>query len=281
MNANDPVELARHLDRVRRRITPCRAGTRVAGLANGWIAAQPTGSLAEYPSMSHDRVFWLAPAKSLSQGDVDEARAAARELGRPGMHIWLAPWAWNEGVEAMLAAAGAKPAPWVEYIALTREARAFVPERPSPFTVRAIDSADEAEVMRVLRGCDSWYCSGAADTALRMAQARACEIHAAFDGDKTVALGMLALDGDWAYLFAAGTAPEARRRGAQTALIASRVERAAAGGAKWCSCETNTTVATSLKNLARCGFGPVIVWRVYRWEFGAEGEGRARKQADA
>lgn len=237
----------------------------MAELSSGWIGAQREGPLAEYPSQSQDRIFWLAPSSVLTKADLDEALAAARRLDRPGMYIWLAPWAWNEEVEAMLTSAGAALCPWVEHLALARAAGACTVERLAPFEVRAMSSADGDEVMEIVRRCEPWYSLTAVRTVEEMLRLGGFEFHAALEGGEPAALGLMALDGDWAYLFAAATAPEARRRGAQTALIASRVERAAALGSKWCSCETNTAVATSLNNLHRVGFADAISWRVYRW----------------
>lgn len=237
----------------------------MAELAGGWIGAQPAGPLAEYPSQSQDRIFWLARTSVLTKADLDEAFAAARGLGRQGMYIWLAPWAWNDDVEAMLTSAGAALCPWVDHIALARPAGACMVARTAPFEVRAMGSADGDEVMSIVRRCEAWYSLTAVKTVEEMLRRGGFEFHAALEGGEPVAVGLMAMDGDWAYLFAAATAPEARRRGAQTALIASRIDRAAALGAKWCSCETNTAVATSLNNLHRLGFADAIRWRVYRW----------------
>ncbi len=68
-------------------------------------------------------------------------------------------------------------------------------------------------------------------------------------------------DGEaWAHLGWAGTSPAFRRRGAQSALIAARVSRAAELGATWCTSETINApgMDTSYRNLQRCGFTPVI-----------------------
>lgn len=114
--------------------------------------------------------------------------------------------------------------------------------------------------------CEHWYGKPGIATALRMLETGSVEVHMAFDGPQPVALGMLTLDGDWAYLSAAATDPAHRARGAQSALIRSRLRSAAARGVSWCSCETNTAVPISYRNLKRCGFNEAIAWHVYRWD---------------
>jgi GNAT superfamily N-acetyltransferase len=267
--ARHVLELANHIDRVRRRHIDFRDGVVVREFAGGWLSAEPGAKLAEFPSASGDRVYWLTARAPLSQADVDAAQEAARAVGRP-MFIWLAPWAWSPAVEAMLNRAGAEPWPYVEYIALVRPAGDCVPARASDLRVAPIGAAYAAPVLADVR---SWYGDTGVEAARRMIDRaeRDIELHAAFDGERPVAVAMLTIDGAWAYLGAAGTDPACRGSGAQTALICSRVQHAARLGARWCVSETNTVVGTSLRNLRRCGFQDTILWRVYWW--GVAGEG--------
>lgn len=152
----------------------------------------------------------------------------------------------------------------MEYVALARAAGACAPDgRASGFETRVVRDEEAAAVLETVR---PWYGEAITTISLRTVQRPEIELHAAFEGDHPIAVSMLARFGEWAYLGAAGTDPAHRGRGAQTALIRARLASAAERGASWCSCETNTAVPISLRNLQRCGFEDVIRWRVYRWD---------------
>ena len=260
-------ELAHHIDRVRRRTTPRRSGVVLAEIPGGWMSAKPAAAPGEVPSLSTNRVYWMDREAPIGEPEIAGARAEARRLGLTRLYLWLPPWAWNEGVERSLNTAGAERWPDLEYIALAREAAEVESGGPPALDVRSL-GADEIE--RRIAGTSPWYSEEGVTAATRLVRDGISEMHAALEGDQVVALSALTMDGDWAYLSAAGTDPAHRGRGAQTAMIAARVKRAAELGAKWCACETNTAVPISLRNLRRCGFEERIFWRVYVWNIGRQ-----------
>jgi GNAT superfamily N-acetyltransferase len=67
------------------------------------------------------------------------------------------------------------------------------------------------------------------------------------------------------YLMAARTAETHRKRGAQQALIAKRVERAEQIGCSILVSETLTMLEHSLRNLQRAGFQEIYDKEVYEW----------------
>ncbi|WP_051798865.1 GNAT family N-acetyltransferase [Catenuloplanes japonicus] len=81
---------------------------------------------------------------------------------------------------------------------------------------------------------------------------------AAWDGDEIVAVGLVFADRDAAVLKGGVTLPSHRGRGAQSALIAARIEAAREAGCRWVVSETSQPAAgehhTSLSNLERAGF---------------------------
>ncbi|MBB6567744.1 GNAT family N-acetyltransferase [Kribbella sandramycini] len=81
---------------------------------------------------------------------------------------------------------------------------------------------------------------------------------AAFEGDRMVAAAGLLIRGGIAEMTGASTLPGYRRQGAQSALLAARIQKAAAGGASLLSAETTKTEegsrSISLNNLLRAGF---------------------------
>ena len=93
---------------------------------------------------------------------------------------------------------------------------------------------------------------------------------AAWDGDRLVSGGLLHVKDGRAAFCGVATLPEARNRGAQSALFVARAEAARAAGARVLSAETwrpgAGQVNPSLNNMRRAGFEPVYdrtnwVWR--------------------
>jgi Acetyltransferase (GNAT) domain len=85
----------------------------------------------------------------------------------------------------------------------------------------------------------------------------------AFDGDRPAATGALFATGSVGWLGAAGTLPEFRRRGAQGALLAARIEAGVAAGCERLVTETGEPIegkpGNSYRNLVRAGFEPLYV----------------------
>jgi GNAT superfamily N-acetyltransferase len=80
----------------------------------------------------------------------------------------------------------------------------------------------------------------------------------AWEGDEPAAAAGLFVDGGVAWFGGAATRPAFRRRGAQTALLAARIERARAAGARRLCTETGERVPEraeqSYRNILRAGF---------------------------
>jgi len=262
------LELADHIDRVRRLAAPSRAGLVTQELPGGWLSARPGFPVGEYPSSSLFRVYWLTLRSKLTQDQIAAAVAEFRELNCEKFYAWLAPWAWDESVETALNAAGFRHVHWIQYIAFARESGDSSAAKPTEFKARRIQFSDAAAFFPQIA---SWYGDDSATSAARMATDKVEEAFGAFLGEKPVGIGLLTMDDTapgWGYLGAAGTDPVFRGRGAQTALIGARIRRVAELGARWCTVETNTAVDISLRNLQRCGFVPRISWRVYEWNLG-------------
>jgi GNAT superfamily N-acetyltransferase len=87
----------------------------------------------------------------------------------------------------------------------------------------------------------------------------------AFDGQRPVAIATLCIFEDLGYLMAAATAESHRKRGAQQALIAKRIERAERLGCSMVVSETLYMIEHSYRNLQRAGFEEVYEKEVYEW----------------
>lgn len=260
------IDIITHLGRVWRRGAEIRDSIVVRDCPPGWIRHAPGQAPGEVPSSAATRVLWTDPSVPLTRCDVMAARDALRALGVRRAFAWLSPLAWNDGVDVLLAEAGATRWPHVEYPILVRAASPLRTERGRDFTIRRIVATEAAGVLERLA---AQYPPDSVAAAVQAIERGFAEFYGAFVGDLPVALSALIPDGAYAYLGWMGTLSEFRGRGAQAALIAARVGRAAELGARWCVSETNTVAATSLRNLRRHGFGVAMNWHVYSWESGS------------
>jgi GNAT superfamily N-acetyltransferase len=87
----------------------------------------------------------------------------------------------------------------------------------------------------------------------------------AFDGPRPVAIAALGIFENLGYLMAAATAESDRKRGAQQALIAKRIERAEQQGCSTLVSETLYMLEHSYRNLQRAGFVEAYEKEVYEW----------------
>ncbi|MCP2264173.1 GNAT family N-acetyltransferase [Promicromonospora thailandica] len=96
-----------------------------------------------------------------------------------------------------------------------------------------------------------------------------CQLFAAWDGDTIVAGGALFLHGTTASLHSGATAPSHRGRGAQSALVAARIEAARAAGARWVVSETGKAAPgernPSTENMRRAGVRVAYARPNWRW----------------
>ena len=87
----------------------------------------------------------------------------------------------------------------------------------------------------------------------------------AFDGPRPVAVGALAVFERMGHLTAAATCERDRMRGAQSALIAARIDKARALGCTVLTVETLSMLKHSMRNLWRAGFRVTYEKEIYEW----------------
>jgi hypothetical protein len=261
----DPSFLSRvahAVDRSRRLSISCRVEQQIADVPRGWMCWEPGHSGGDVPSASPNRVHWFTAQSPLTREELGGTLGAIRARDLRRVYFMLNPRGWTERVEHDLNESGASLWPYVRYPVLVRPAAPITPARPCEFSVRSVSAEEAPAILAAGAAC---YSGGYARAQVMLE--RGCgEMHAAFEGERPVAFTFLMNLGDgFAYLGSAGTDPAKRGRGAQTALICSRVTAAAEAGCRWCISETNTAVAHSLGNLQRCGFETIFDWRVYSW----------------
>ncbi len=259
------LDIAQNIDRMSRNCSAHRPSAAIVELAAGWLRHGGTGAADENPSMARNRISWLGLSSPPSSESIAAMLKHLRDLHCGSVFLWATDSTLTGEVRSLLTASGAKAWPWVRYLAFTRSVEIPVSPVPCPFTIRSV-SADE--IAPVYQSCAPWYSDAGAKDATALVQAGVAECFAAFDGPNPIAISLLILEGPMAYLGWAGTNPAFRNRGAQSALIAARLQRAAEREATLCVSETNTVVEASLKNLLKQEFAPAAEWRVFAWTDG-------------
>jgi GNAT superfamily N-acetyltransferase len=171
--------------------------------------------------------------------------------------VWLSPGPDMDVVRGWLDQRGFVRVRWTGYPTLCRSGHTPVQFR-TDFEIREV-SASKVEAARDQLGETLWpeYARSAGkDNFFHFM---------AFDGTRPVAIAALCIFEDLGYLTAAATAESHRKRGAQQALIAKRVERAEQIGCSILVSETLTMLEHSLRNLRRAGFREVYDKEVYEW----------------
>ena len=156
-----------------------------------------------------------------------------------------------------LEAGGLVRVPFVRYLTLLRDGSAAVRFR-TDLDIREVTPQEIAAAREPL-GKALW------PEYVRSAGREGFFHYMAFDGARPVAIAALAVFEDMAYLLSASTREEDRRRGAQRALIAARLARAAQLGCAIAVSETLDILEHSLRNLQRAGFREVYEKEVFAW----------------
>jgi GNAT superfamily N-acetyltransferase len=169
--------------------------------------------------------------------------------------VWLSPGPDMDTVRGWLKARGFTRGPWTGYPTLYRAMLA-----PATFDgaleIREVGPAEIARARDALGDTmwDAYEISAGKDGFFHFM---------AFDAGRPVATAALAVFERLGYLGFAATAEADRKRGAQQALIAHRIEKARAVGCTALVVETLTMLEHSLRNLERAGFAQVYEKEVY------------------
>jgi GNAT superfamily N-acetyltransferase len=204
-----------------------------------------------------NRVVGLGVDRPATESEVDTALAA---IG-PGVtfYVAVAPAARPAELPVWLRARGLSPGwGWMVF-------RRGVEDLPSAHTTlrlaEVVTPHDRATFARVVRA--SYCLPEAVEGSIAKAPDGGWQCWLALDRDEPVgAAGLFAADGA-AYLGLAGTLPEHRGKGAQTALLAARIRRAAELGCDVVVTETgerqDDRPSNSYRNILRAGFREVGV----------------------
>ena len=212
-----------------------------------------------------NRIVGLGVDRPATEVDLDEALAA---LGAGvTFYVALAPGARPAALPEWLRARGLEPGwGWMSF----RRDAGDPPRSETALRLVEVTNPDEASAYaRVVR--ESYDLPAAIEPRIARAPDAGWLCWVAYDGDApAAAAGLYCADGV-GYLGFAGTLPEHRGKGAQSALLAERIRRAGELGCDVLVAETgerrDDRPSNSYRNILRAGFAEVAVtanWRGHR-----------------
>jgi GNAT superfamily N-acetyltransferase len=204
-----------------------------------------------------NRVYLCGTEAGLQPDGLDRLIELFAAAGVKRFFVWLSPGPDMDVMRGWLRERGLTRVRWTDYPTLCRSGHSPV-QFKTDFEIREVSGA-EIGAARDQLGDTLWpdYAGAAGKQDFFH--------YMAFDGNRPVAIAALCLFEDLGYLMAARTAETHRKRGAQQALIAKRVERAEQIGCSTLVSETLTMLEHSLRNLQRAGFEEVYEKEVYEW----------------
>jgi GNAT superfamily N-acetyltransferase len=215
------------------------------------------GREAPYASANLNRVHLCGAEAGMDSGSVKRFIELFSAEGVKRFFVWLSP-----GPDMDVARG------WLEQSGLCRVRRTGYPtlcrngSAPAPFKtdleIRQVGADDIAAAGEQL-GETLW------PEYARSAGQEGFFHYMAFDGARPVAIAALCMFEDIGYLMAAATVESHRKRGAQQALIAKRVEHAERLGCSSLVSETLYMLEHSCRNLQRAGFREAYEKEVYEW----------------
>jgi GNAT superfamily N-acetyltransferase len=221
-----------------------------------YVTVDP-GRQGSAASANLNRVYLCGTETGLQPEGLDRLIELFTAEGVKRFFVWLSPGPDMDRVRGWLRERGLSRPRWTAYPTLCREGHTPVQFR-TDLEIREVGTAEIAAAHEQL-GETLWpeYASSAGrDNFFH---------YMAFDGTLPVAIAALCMFEDLGYLMAARTAESHRKRGAQQALIAARLERAERIGCPILVSETLTMLEHSLRNLQRAGFREVYEKEVYEW----------------
>lgn len=217
-------------------------------------------------SLQSNRVRGLGVEEPVTEAIVDHILHLFRSRGikRFGFHV--SPCPQSDLITEWLKARGFRL--HHKYSKLVRDTAA--PPRPATdFKIKRIGKVDAAPFASVFSETFAWQ-ADRVPWIVASIGAPGFSHYLALDGDRAVATALIYVWGECGWLGWGGTLTPYRHRGAQSALIAARIRRAAEMGAKWVVSETmepqRGRPSGSYRNLVKQGFQQAYVRPIWVWE---------------
>jgi GNAT superfamily N-acetyltransferase len=213
------------------------------------------GDDSPHASANFNRIHLLGREGGLTEAGLLEMIDRFGRARVSKFFIWLSPGPEMDVVRRWLSDAGLSRVPYVDYPTLMRDVSP-PQSATSNLVVKEIEASEAREIGDRLEAASSRQ--------FRRSIGTSGMLHfVAWDGDQPVASAALAVFEGLGYLTMAFTNETHRRRGAQQALIAVRIERARQCGCRVLASETLSILETSLGNLNKAGFRPLYEKEVY------------------
>jgi GNAT superfamily N-acetyltransferase len=210
---------------------------------------------APFASANLNRVHLCGAEAGMDSGSIDRLIDLFASEGVKRFFIWLSPGPDMDVARGWIEQAGLSRIRHTGYPTLCREIDLPL-QFATDLAIRQVDSCDIAAANDQL-GETLW------PGYVRSAGGEGFFHYMAFDGSRPVAIASLCLFEGIGYLAMAATAESDRKRGAQQALIATRIERAEQEGCAMLVSETLYMLEHSYRNLRRAGFAEAYEKEVY------------------
>ncbi|MEZ2131607.1 MULTISPECIES: hypothetical protein [unclassified Sinorhizobium] len=221
------------------------------------------------PSTEFNRALCLGHSNPATEAELDRAIAWLKNNASPSWAIQIPPPVQPDVIGHWMETRGLAKSGngWAKHHRGANAVRQT--SRASSFEVRLADEHDAQEFGHIAhagfglpQSTVPWFAS--------LIGRPKWKIFLAYDGDDPIAGGALFLDGDWGWLGIDTTLPGYRGRGAQSALIARRLEAGVAAGATGFTAETGQPPAgeegkyASYRNYRSAGFEVAYVRPNYK-----------------
>jgi hypothetical protein len=232
-------------------------------IADATVVIDPLNA-AEFPSANTNHVEHLGTSGLASKAILDGIIDLYRSSGVSRFFVYVSPSQQAAELEGWLMEAGMEKT--VE-LSVSWRPVSQTGKQPTPFEVRLCKECD-AELLRHVLSADGDLFGSTAGTVDMLDQSHFYTLLASKD-DAPAATGSLYIQRELAYLGNGKTLGPFRRQGAQSALIAARVDLAVELGCKEVVGETYRFLGSSYNNLVRAGFQELYSRAIYRWETGS------------
>ena len=213
------------------------------------------GDDSPYASANCNRIHLRGRDGGLTEAGLHNLINRFGAVGVSKFFVWLSPGSETDVVRGWLRDANLLRVPHVDYPTLARDVSS--PQAATnDFVIRKIEASEAQEISDHLQASSSLQFRRSIGT-------RDMFHLVAWDSDQPVASAALATFEGLGYLGMAFTNEAYRRRGAQQALIAKRIEIARQCGCRVLASETLSVAETSLSNLHKAGFTSLYDKEVY------------------
>jgi len=224
------------------------------------IACWSTPALQDVPMVNH--TVGLGEDTAATDDVLDSIAAFYADLGIR-YYLCVTPSAQPGDIRKRLTARGfTRGYDWMKFTRSVDQA----PDASTALEVRLVDASGADDFGRVVAGAYGMPMD-IAPTIAAVPTIQAWSCYVAYDNGEPAAAGALFVSGHLGWLGFAGTLPSHRRKGAQGAILAARVERAAELGVETLVTETGVTTDgranNSYRNIVRGGFAEAYVRENY------------------